>query len=672
MARRKIIILILLVVLVLGSCCPIIAYAAPYNTLTKGVNGQMVATQTAYEPVGKLSPVTSPLSNPQDMQYNADTQLVYVADTGNSRVVAISLEGDIVQEIGVGILSQPYGIDVSNDIIYVADKQEKKVFCFSQDTAQLLQEISKPTDVAYTSDTFVPIKVRADVRGNIYVVSQGSVNGCIQLSSEGGFMANIGVNETPVSFSTIFKEIFYSDEQISAFLAIPRSPTNIAMDSKGLLYTVTEGASVDAIKKLNAAGTAIMSPEDVNDGLTTAICIDADGNIYSVDSLGYVSVHDSYGNILFRFGGQSDLERLGVLSNAVAVAITEEGMLLVLDANYCMVIMYSPTQFADLVFEATALYNDGLYIDAQPLWEEVLQYNSNFILAYSALGSANMKLGNYQLALEQFEIAENKQGYSEAFWEVRDAWLQDNFGTVAIVVMILIVLIMAYKIIDKRLPNTFVKLKSGSAKVAQLPVVSDIAHIKKMLHSPSEGVYEIKYHNAAGVLGATVLYVGFVAIQILAVVIKGYLFSNVNVYTANAVQIVLVSTLPLLLFVICNYFVSNVTEGEGKLVHCYIAFIYGLAPYFVMSIPIFLVSNILTYNEQIIYTILCIIMYGWSAYSLFATIGELHDFTFGQTIKNILLTIFTALMVVLLVIVVWLLANQMIGYFDQLIWEMFI
>ena len=42
--------------------------------------------------------------------------------------------------------------------------------------------------------------------------------------------------------------------------------------------------------------------------------------------------------------------------------------------------------------------------------------NEMFILSYKALAAANMKLGNYELALrKQYELAEDRNGYSEAF-----------------------------------------------------------------------------------------------------------------------------------------------------------------------------------------------------------------------------------------------------------------
>ena len=123
-----------------------------------------------------------------------------------------------------------------------------------------------------------------------------------------------------------------------------------------------------------------MSPSR-NFQTTYAVSIDDSDNIYSVQTDGYITVFDSEGNLLFRFGGTSNDERFGSLSNPVAISALADGRIMVLDKNYNMVITYSRTEFADLVFSAVDYYKDGLYLEGEDLWNEVLRYNSNFILA---------------------------------------------------------------------------------------------------------------------------------------------------------------------------------------------------------------------------------------------------------------------------------------------------
>ena len=121
---------------------------------------------------------------------------------------------------------------------------------------------------------------------------------------------------------------------------------------------------------------------------------------------------------------------------------------------------------------------------------------------------------------------------------------------------------------------------------------------------------------------------------------------------------------------LCNYFVSTVTDGEGKLKYCFISFIYALAPYLIMALPVCIISNVLTFNESFLYTFLQIVMYGWSAVCVFRAVMELHDYSVGKTIKNLLLTVFAFAMVLLFFVVIRMLLAQLFGYFGAIIGEM--
>ena len=134
---------------------------------------------------------------------------------------------------------------------------------------------------------------------------------------------------------------------------------------------------------------------------------------------------------------------------------------------------------------------------------------------------------------------------------------------------------------------------------------------------------------------------------------------------------VLITVGVLLALVLCNYFVSTVTDGDGKLKHCFICFMYALSPYLIMALPVFILSNFLTFNESIIYTFCEIVMYGWSGVCLFRANMELHDYSFWKTVKNILLTVFAFAMALLFIIVLRMLFAQLFGYIGSIFGEMF-
>lgn len=650
---------------------PSLAYAAaPYETETVGPESELVPTQTAYDPTGKIVMSDTDfgsLKNPEDMVVSDG--YVYVADTGNKRIVKTNVNGEPVLEIGNGVLQNPTGIAV-DDYLYVCDKDNKLIYVFNKENGDLLKEIGKPDNPLVGDTPYVPIKIATDGRSNLYVVSEGCVSGLMQLGTDGEFLGYVGSNETQASLVSKIKELLFSEEQKNIFLASPRSPTNVTINSRGLLYTVTNGAVSSAVKKLNTLGNTIMSP-GINYSDTVAVDVDASENIFTVQRDGSVAVFDSYGDLLFRFGSSSGEERLGVLSNPVAINVLDNGDLLVLDKNYSMIVKYSRTQFAELVFAAVEYYKDGLYLEGESSWEEVLRLNSRFIVSYKALAKANMKKGNYELALEQFRLAEDKDGYSEAYWQIRNDWLQENLIWVICLILCVFAVVFALKFADKKAPSLLAPIHAKTSVVKQSSAYRYFAHVFRFCSKPADAVFEVKYHDGASLWSAAVLYVWFAALQILNVLVTGYLYNSSTVYNSNGWQIVLTTIGCFMLLIVCNYFVSTVTDGEGKFKQCIITFIYALSPYLVMALPVFVISNWLTYNENIVYTVCCIVMYGWSAISLFRSIMELHDYTFWQTIKNIFLTVFAFAMVILFFIVMRMLLAQFFGYFIEVGEEFF-
>ena len=73
---------------------------APYKTFTFDGYGYMIQTQTAYLPYETITKFDDEaLSGPSDLQVT-DEGRIYVADTGNARVVVGDIECNLLQTLG--------------------------------------------------------------------------------------------------------------------------------------------------------------------------------------------------------------------------------------------------------------------------------------------------------------------------------------------------------------------------------------------------------------------------------------------------------------------------------------------------------------------------------------------------------------------------------------------
>ena len=672
--KTKLIVFFSSVLLLLGAAAlsPTIAYALPYGNETLGPDGQLAVAQPSYIPEGKIViphgyTEVDRFSSPEDMCVDKNDDKIYIADTGNSRIVLLDKNDEsYCQEITEYQNAQeetikfkkPSGVAINSTSIFVADKDLQKVVVLNKNDLSFSREIVRPDSILVGANTkFAPIKVRADDAGNIYIVLEGLTKGVMQLDGDGNFVSYIGAN---VTTTTLLARIqaFFGITSNDYILASGAPVTNICLDNKGLLYTVSNNTPTP-VKKLNTAGNTILTM-NYNDVSTVSSFVDDDGNIYSIQSNGYVTVYDSYGSLLFRFGGKNAEDILGALKSPVAADIASDKQLLVLDKESGVIISYGSTYFANLVYKAVSYYKEGLYLEGESSWKEVLKYNSKFILAYKALARASMKKGDYETALTQFRLAEDKGGYSDAFWQIRDNWIRTNLTWVIIPIVALVIVIAVLKFVDKKKPAVFASTKAFFGKVRSAPVMNELALTFTFMRNPRETVYEIKFKKRARLIGAIALYVIFVGLQILKIYLTGYLFNDVG--RSDGLTTILFSTVPILLLVVCNYYVSSVRDGEGKLKDIFIAIIYALSPYLIFSVPLFLISNIVTYNEQAIYYMIVGLIYAWCAINIILVIMELHDYSLWKALINILLTLVCFILAIAFAFILYVLGYQLISY----------
>ncbi|MGH2541505.1 MAG: YIP1 family protein, partial [Ardenticatenaceae bacterium] len=108
-----------------------------------------------------------------------------------------------------------------------------------------------------------------------------------------------------------------------------------------------------------------------------------------------------------------------------------------------------------------------------------------------------------------------------------------------------------------------------------------------------------------------------------------------------------------------NYLVSTISDGEGSVRNVVIGTAYSLFPYLLIALPVALLSNVLTQNEVFLYSLPLGLMWLWIGIMLFIMVKEIHNYSFSETVKNILVTLFTMALFVLTGYILYVLFNQL-------------
>jgi tetratricopeptide (TPR) repeat protein len=653
---------LLLLVLFLPQAVPHVAADfyeddVPYVTHTVDYQGDLTATKTAFRPLGIFGG-TDILDAPADLSIYGDH--VYVADSGNGRIAVFDYDGNLSASIGDGILDNPTGLHVSEDgFLYVADKGLQAVFKFDLD-GTLLDIYDRPTEPLFgASSPFVPIKVAVGAGENIYVIGEGSTSGVIQLNYDGSFLGYFGVNLSSKPFLQRIADLFVNSGEYAS--TTPPSPTNIAISSQSLVYTSTP-LTTEALKKLDINGNNILTTVnyDVDQSIVDLAVNDA-GYVFAIYDDGLVVEYDPSGNLLFAFNIQlASAEVVGLVRVPTGIEIDENGYLFVTDGQMDRILLFEPTAFAGLVHAAIDRYNDGSYDDSRALFEEIVRQNANFAIAHSALGKAYYQEGRMAEALAEYRLANDLEGYSDTFWKLRDTWLKANLSTVFVLLLALLAIGIVLRTVDRRTP-AFAGIRAASRRVKAIPSVRRYTLLFDILRHPLNAFYEIKRERRATIGSATVVLVVLFGEYLLLLGTAGYLF-NPYADSINLGAEIAKFFGAFGLFVFANYLVSTLSDGEGWLKDVYISAAYSLSPLVLGILPYILLTNIATQNETVLVQLLATVMIGWTVVLVFLAIKEIHNYEIRETVKNLLVTAFAMLIIVLIGFILYVFGSQLVDF----------
>ena len=654
---------------------PIAALAdSPYKTYTVDGYGSVIETQTAYLPYGTINKVgDETLKAPTDFTILSDGTM-YILDSGNKRVLVSDIEGNYYGSFGEGILVNPRGMYVTEDrICYVADRDAKMIWVFDE-SYNLIASYDRPTEAMYgETQDFLPLKGVANNSGTIYAICESNTNGIVQISpvDDGTFLGYFGTNATdPSLWRIIWRSILPDSARAKMLGNIPATPDNMAIDEKGLIYTVTRGEGMDTLKRLNIAGSNMLELEnDAYDDVPAAVTTGNHDNVYVVSQQGYIYEYTNEGELLFVFGGSDDgMQRIGLSTKAEAIQVDDNDNIYVLDSDKKQIIIYTPTEFTDHLHEALYLFSKGRYTESKEPLTEVLRMNNLFDYANMAMGKNLFKEENYESSLEYARLAKDYETYSDSFWEIRNVWLKQNLATVFILCIVLFIAVKVIGALDKK-KHILDPVRVVIDKIKNKKLIKQMGYMFFFMRHPIDGCYGIRKEGRVSVLSANMLLIIGIIEYVINKYFCGFLFKGVREGEYDILSDIGFIILVLVLVVSCNYLMCTINDGEGKFKHIYCSLIYSFGPYLVIQPILFVLSHVVTMNEAFFVSFGNTAMLAWIGVLIFISIKEINNYSVKETVKIIILTVFTILIVCLLAFIIYVLSSQVIDFVESIFRE---
>lgn len=672
----------LLLVLLFGCTAP--AMAASFTTYTYSIDGFFTASPHAYRPEGQYDytkmGITGDLSSPADLETDADGN-VYIADSGNNRILVLDKYLKFKYEIknfvnqnrvpdsfrtpkGVFIKDTPMEDGTVKRLIYVADTFNNRIVVFAANEtntgALFYQMVKEPkSDIMPEGSIYTPKAVAVDDSGRIYVVSENTNMGIIAMLEDGTFIAFVGAQKVSYSMWDIIWRRFQTEAQrAQSAVFVPTEYNNLTINDRGFIYVTTDSINENKqqaaitsksgdyapVKKFNSSGDDIMkrngffapNGEVAVQSATSGAAVTGASKIVDV-ALGpeetwsildqkrsRIFTYDSDGKLLFAFGDNGSL--LGHLQQASAI-VYQGSNLLALDTTSKTVTVYTREEYGDILIGAIHNNNMREYDRAVDDWKAILQRNSNFDAAYIGIGKALYRSGDWDGAMEYFAYAYDTENYSEAYKMWRKDWVSENIIWIPVVI-IAIVLVLKFFLGYAKKVNAKVAVTRGKRTFGQ-----EILFGFHLIFHPFDGYWDLKHEKRGSVRGATFyLFLATVAFTYNAIG-KGYIHAP---RIAPSVLGQMISVLaPVLLWILANWCLTTLFEGEGSFKDIYIATCYSLLPIALLFIPATLLTHILTASEASIISLVTSIAWIWAILLIFFGMQVTHDYSSG---KNILTT----------------------------------
>ena len=659
--------------------------ASSYNTYNYNSKGSVTTLPDAYtvdSVVTGSEAGCGTFSSPTDIVVYKD--YIFIADSGRNRIVQLGLDGKFVSEFktftnGEEILelTEPNGIFLKNDLLYIADTGNARVLV-SDFTGNVKQILTKPTDTLYPQNiNFSPKKLSVDSRGNIYVLCEGIYYGAVMYNKKSEFVGFFGCNEIEVTVSLVadyaWRKFLNYEQRSQLDRYLPVAYSNIDVDDSDFVYVcTTAGEGGGSVRKLNSKGSNVISSDSFTEKDKTIkntyidVASDKDGFITCIDNTGKRLLQfDKEGNLLFVFGLSGS--RWGAFTEPVALAVTDDSIY-VLDKTKGSYTRFMLTDFGSSVRQATIYYNLGEFEASIEPWQDVLKQHSGFETAYVGIGKNLYFSGDYEQASEYFVKANDKEWESKAFREMRSVWLHKYFVYIISGICILVVLFAI--VCNKRSPFY--------SSVSKLKDKMSYHHLKEekfkfsfyIMAHPVDAALEIREKRYTSVMAASVIYLFTAVGMMLKTQYSSFRFNTFDEGTGNLFIIGLGALLLFLLFTISNWALCVLFDSEAYYKDIFCCLAYSLLPFMISLYASTALSYMLCVDEGMIISVVNGICLFWSMILLFFTYKEIHQYTASKTVVSVLCTLIGLILVAFLLFMIFSLVQQMVSFVELAIAEL--
>lgn len=193
--------------------------------------------------------------------------------------------------------------------------------------------------------------------------------------------------------------------------------------------------------------------------------------------------------------------------------------------------------------------------------------------------------------------------------------------------------------------------------------------VKHSVFHPFEGFEDLRWKKGGSVLYASIVILLWFVAEILHTNALGYQFAVTTTKMFSIVPYIVQTIALFLVWVVGNWSICTLLDGEGTIKNIYIYSAYSLIPYVAALYIRTILSHILIQDEAIFITCVSVIGTVWSVLLMFNAIKAVHQYSVSKTILALVLTIVAMLIILILLVLLVALFQQVYVFISSVYTE---
>jgi hypothetical protein len=168
---------------------------------------------------------------------------------------------------------------------------------------------------------------------------------------------------------------------------------------------------------------------------------------------------------------------------------------------------------------------------------------------------------------------------------------------------------------------------------------TSLSYVKHVIFHPFDGFYDLKYEKRGSLPVAILIITALALVNIFTRLLTGYTYNTFSPEWLDVGTELLSVAIPYILFCVCNWAVTTLMEGEGRLREIFIYTAYAMVPTVIFGAAFIILSNVLVIKEVAFLKLVLTLGSVWSAFLVFTGTMTTHQYTVRKTIMTFILIV---------------------------------